>query len=405
MADMTSERRYDLVLLGATGLTGGLTADYLARHAPPELRWAVAGRNANRLATVTRRLARLGSPGKSVGTVTADVTDPTSLRQLAAATRVVATTVGPYLAYGAPVVAAAATAGTDYVDLTGEPEFVDRMWLEHHDAAVASGARLVHCCGFDSIPADLGVWWTVQRVPEGVPLTVRGFVRADASFSTGTYASAIGAFARARQARATAAERRRRENRDEMTRTERRVRALPPRPVRVPASDRWAVPLPTIDPVIVRRSARALDRYGPDFAYGHHAVVGSLPAAAAATIGAGGLTAAAQLPAARDLLLRLKRGGGGPDAARRARSWFSVRFDATWPEPSGTQGRLVTEVSGGDPGYDETAKMLAESALCLLYDDVRPAAGQMTTAQAMGSALVDRLSAAGLRFRVVASPA
>src|SRR5699024_10626352 len=116
------------------------------------------------------------------GVVVADTTDRESLEDLARSTRVVITTVGPYLEYGEPLVAACAEAGTDYVDLAGEPEFVDRMYLEHQDAAVASGARIVHACGFDSIPHDLGVYYTMKQVPEGVPAAVFGAVHADAQF-------------------------------------------------------------------------------------------------------------------------------------------------------------------------------------------------------------------------------
>jgi len=392
---MVADRAYDLVLFGATGFTGELTAEYLATHAPADLRWAIAGRNPQRLAEVAARLAGLGA---CVDAVTADSTDAASLRALTESTRLVATTVGPYLQHGAPLVAAAAQAGTDYVDLTGEPEFVDRMWLEHHDTAVATGARLVHCCGFDSIPHDLGVLWSVSQTPEGVPLTVRGFVRADASFSAGTYASAIGAIGRARHGRSAAAERRRLEPRGR-----RRVRSLPPRPQRVPGTQRWSVPLPTIDPIIVRRSAGALDRYGPEFSYSHSAEVGSPAVAAVAMLGVLGIGAAAQVPPARDLLLRLKPSGRGPDAARRARSWFRVRFHTTW-SVGFEQAHLVTEVVGGDPGYEETAKMLAESALCLLRDDVPSTAGQVTPAQAMGLALVERLTRAGMTFTVLDGP-
>ncbi len=392
---MVADRTYDLVLLGATGFTGGLTADYLATHAPQHLRWAVAGRSPQRLAEVTARLVGKGPAGRGVDTLIADSSDAASLHRLTESTRLVASTVGPYLQHGAPLVAAAAATGTDYLDLTGEPEFVDQMWLAHHETAVSTGARLVHCCGFDSIPHDLGVLWTVQQTPPGVPLTVRGLVRADASFSGGTYASAIGALGRARDGRSAAVERRRRE-----PRSVRRVRSLPARPHRA-ESGRWALPLPTIDPVVVRRSARAMDRYGPDFAYGHFAEVAGLPRAAVAAAGLATVGAAAQLAVTRELLLRLWPSGKGPDVERRARSWFRVRFKTTWPAPVGEPGHLVTEVSGGDPGYDETAKMLSESALCLLYDDVPRTAGQVTSAEGMGLALVDRLAAAGIVFRVV----
>ncbi len=155
------------------------------------------------------------------------------------------------------------------------------------------------------------------------------------------------------------------------------------------------MPLPTIDPVVVRRSARALAEYGPGFRYGHFAVVGGLSAAAAGIAGITGLRALSQLPPARAGLLRLKRPGEGPTEERRAASWFRVRFVATARERT-----VVTEVSGGDPGYDETAKMLAESAMCLVLDDVPAAAGQLTTVQAMGAALTNRLQRAGLAFRV-----
>jgi short subunit dehydrogenase-like uncharacterized protein len=153
------------------------------------------------------------------------------------------------------------------------------------------------------------------------------------------------------------------------------------------------VPLPTIDPEVVRRSAAASERYGPDFTYRHFAAVKHLPVLAGGVAGAGALLAAAQVPPARRALSRLLAPGNGPSPERRARSWFSVRFIG-----EGGGSRVVTEVSGGDPGYDETAKMLAESALCLATDKLPETAGQVTTVTAMGDALIDRLTKAGLRF-------
>ena len=137
------------------------------------------------------------------------------MRAVAESTRVVATTAGPYLRFGEPLVAACAHAGTDYADLTGEPEFVDRMYVRHHAEAVATGARIVHACGFDSVPHDLGALFTVQQLPEGVPLVVRGFVRAGGRPSAGTFHSAVNAFGRLRQAGSAHLERRRIEPRSE----------------------------------------------------------------------------------------------------------------------------------------------------------------------------------------------
>jgi saccharopine dehydrogenase (NAD+, L-glutamate forming) len=392
-ADPKSDREFDIVLFGATGFTGELTAEYLAGHAPSGCRWALAGRNPAKLEEVRARLTEAHPQCADLPLLHADADDPQSLRAVAESARVVITTVGPYLLHGEPLVAACAEAGTDYVDLTGEPEFVDRTYLAHHARAVETGARIVHACGFDSIPHDLGVYFTVKQLPPGMPIRMRGIVHSNASFSGGTFHSALTAFSRARQMRAAFAERRRVEPRPEG----RRVRTLPGRPGRESALGLWALPLPTIDPLIVVRSAAALPAYGPDFGYSHYAGLKTLRYTIGGAVALPALVLAAQIAPVRERLKQRVKPGDGPSASRRARSWFTVDFFAE------TDGAGVhTRVSGGDPGYDETAKMLAESALCLAYDDNPPTSGQVTTAQAMGDALLERLQDAGLRFEVVA---
>ncbi|GHI86323.1 saccharopine dehydrogenase family protein [Streptomyces xanthophaeus] len=388
------ERAYDVVLFGATGFVGALTAEYLAAHAPDGCRWALAGRDLGKLERLRERLSAARPECAKLPLLQADAGDAAALRELAASTRVLATTVGPYIWYGAPLVAACAEAGTDYVDLTGEPEFVDRMYVEHDARARETGARIVHACGFDSVPADLGAYFTVRQLPEGVPLTVDGFVRSNALFSGGTLASALTAVSRGPQTLAAASARRLHEPRL----LGRRARG----PVGAPRFSRetgtWALPLPTLDPAVVARSASALERYGPDFRYRHYASVKHLPVALGGTAALGATVALAQFPPARRLLMNRWEPGQGPDAERRARSWFTLRFVG-----EGGGRRVFTEVSGGDPGYGETAKMLAESALCLAYDPVPEAGGQLTTAVAMGDALLDRLQRSGITFRVAHS--
>ena len=387
-------RQYDVVLFGATGFTGGLTADYLAAHAPAGMRWALAGRNRSKLDAVAARLADAEPEAPKPDVLVADAADSAALREIAGKTRVVITTVGPYALYGGPLVAACAAAGTDYCDLTGEPEFVDRTWVEHHAEAERTGARLVHCCGFDSIPHDLGAYFTVKQLPEGEPLTVNGYVKTNARFSGGTFHSAVNGFGRARQTLSAAKERRRLEPRAEG----RKVHAAPARIHREEGLGGWTVPLPTIDGAIVRRSAAALDRYGPDFTYGHHMVAKHLATVGGIAAGVGTAGALAQLPPTRKLLLKLKAPGEGPSPAERERSWFKVVFVG-----EGGGKRVVTEVSGGDPGYSETSKMLAESGLCLAFDELPERAGQLTTAVAMGDPLLERLQKAGIRFQVTES--
>ncbi|MGW7203639.1 saccharopine dehydrogenase family protein [Streptomyces sp. NPDC054837] len=385
-----SERPYDIVLFGATGFVGALTAQYLATHAPEGLRWAIAGRSEEKLRALRERLP----DGAEVGVLRADVADPASLRALAGHARVVATTVGPYVTYGEELVAACAESGADYLDLTGEPEFVDRMYVRHDARARETGARLVHACGFDSVPHDLGVYFTVRQLPEGVPLRVDGFVTADATFSGGTFASALGQFARGRQMIAAARDR----GRHEPRLVGRRASTPSGAPRYVGEVDSWALPLPTIDPQIVGRSARALERYGPDFRYRHYAAVRRLPVAVGGVAAVGALFAAAQLPPARRWLSDRLKPGDGPSAEKRAKSWFRIRFVG-----EGGGRKVFTEVAGGDPGYDETAKIFAEAALSLAFDDLPPTSGQVTTAVAMGDALTERLRRAGIVFRVARS--
>ncbi|MBB1031801.1 saccharopine dehydrogenase [Dietzia sp. SLG310A2-38A2] len=389
-----STRPFDIVLYGATGFTGGLVADYLLRNIPEGGAWAVAGRSRVKLDALVARLSAEMPDVPAPGVVVADTEDPASLADMARAARVVITTVGPYLEYGEPLVAACAEAGTDYVDLTGEPEFADRMYLEYHDKAVASGARIIHACGFDSIPHDLGVFYTMKQVPEGVPVAVYGAVHADAQFSGGTFHSAIGQFARLREAGRTAKARRKKEGRVEG----RRIKSVTGKPHHDSVLGRWLVPLPTIDPQIVLRSAAALESYGPDFTYAHYASVGSPLTATAGLVGVGALTVGAQIGPLRSQILKRIDRGAGPSESRRARSSFDVTFVAL----AGGR-RVVTRVCGGDPGYTETSMMIAESALCLAFDDLPALSGQLTTAQAMGEALLERVERGGLTFEVLST--
>ncbi|MBG6098692.1 saccharopine dehydrogenase family protein [Nocardioides sp. WG-D5] len=390
---MTTSRDLDIVLFGATGFTGGLVAEYLAANAPDGLRWALAGRSLSRLETV-----REGLGSGEVELIQADVNDSASLATLAARARVVISTVGPYLEFGEPLVKACAEAGTDYVDLTGEPEFVDRMFVMYDATARANGARIVHACGFDSIPHDLGAYYTVRELAAGGeitgPLTMKGVVRTNATFSGGTFHSALGQMSRPREMAAASRERRALEVRPEG----RTSRPAKPRIGRDSELGYWLLPLPTIDPFIVARSGRALEAYGPAFTYSHFAGTKTLRYAVGGALGAGGLAFAMQVPPLRAKLGERVKQGTGPSEGRREKSWFTVDFVAE------TDGRKIhTKVSGGDPGYTETAKMLAESALCLAFDTLPETSGSVTTAVAMGDALLERLQAAGIRFEVVAA--
>ena len=248
---------------------------------------ALAGRNPAKLDAVRTRT------GADLGLVTVDATDGAALRDLTARCRVL-----DHHRRALPGrtatrwSAACADTGTDYLDLTGEPEFADLVYLKHHARAEATGARLLHACGFDSVPHDLGAQFTVDQLPEGVPLTVRGYVRMHGTFSGGTAASALEIMARWREGRTTHEIRRQVEPEPEG----RSVTVATGRVGRDASTGWWVIPLPTIDPLVVAQSARQLPRYGPDFTYSHFLASDS-PLATAATLGGiGALAAAAQIP-------------------------------------------------------------------------------------------------------------
>ena len=273
---MSDKRPYDLVLFGATGFTGALTAEYLARaQTARPLRWALAGRNLAKLAQVQKRLLSLAPGAPEVALIQADVNDEPSLRAMVAQTRVVISTVGPYIEYGETLVKACAELAADYVDLTGEPEFVDRITERYHERARASGVKIVNSCGFDSIPHDFGAYYTLQalrrRMSESeaasTPVRIEGFLRSRGQISGGTWHSAITAMGRYGEHKKL---RRARSTKLPIVGAGRRVGEIPPRIGYRKPLGAWAVPMPTIDPQVVRRSARLLPEYGPDFRYGYY---------------------------------------------------------------------------------------------------------------------------------------
>ena len=403
-----SDREHDVVVFGATGFVGELLAAYLAGHAPAEARIALAGRSQAKLAAVRDRLP---AAAREWPLLVADSTDAASLAALAASTTVVATTVGPYAKYGMPLVEACAAAGTHYADLTGEVLFVREAADKTDAAARATGARIVHSCGYDSIPSDIGTLLLhEQAVADGaggltdvqMVATFRG------GFSGGTLDSARTQIDTIRSDKAA-----RTITFDEYGLSP--DRAAEP-DVRQPADagppargadGTWHAPfvMAPYNTRIVRRSNALLDwAYGRDLRYGEvmgcGKGVGGLAVSAGVTGGMVAFLGAMALKPTRMLLDRvLPAPGTGPDEEARRRGWFRSEFAAT--TESGKRYRAV--VAGpGDPGYAATAVMLGESALALALDTDRlpDRAGSLTPATGIGIVLAERLRAAGHTYTV-----
>ncbi|GMA84879.1 enoyl reductase [Angustibacter aerolatus] len=373
-----SERAHDVVLYGATSFVGALTAEHLSRHAPPGTRVALAGRSLERL-----QQARSGLPdvARDWPLVVADATDERALAGLAASTRAVASTVGPYARHGLPLVEACAAAGTHYADLTGEVQFV-RAAIDRCDApARASGARLVHACGYDSVPSDLAVLLLAEQAGAdgaGGLTDVTTRVRLRGGVSGGTIASIRSEVEAVRTDRAAA--RLARDpfglspNRDAEPDVPQPPDVAPPAPV----GGRWTAPfvMASYNTRIVRRS-NALSgwRYGRGLRYREVLDVGRGPVgaltAAGVSAGLGALVGAMLLPPGRALLDRVLPGAGqGPSQQTRDAGWF--RHETLAVTESGRR-YLATVSAQGDPGYAATAVMLGEALLALGLDERRPA--------------------------------
>ena len=390
--------KLDLLLWGATGFTGRLVADYLAAHAPTSLRWAIGGRSAEKLEAVRAALP------VEVETRLADSLDAARMSELAAETRVVCSTVGPYSKYGGPLVAGCVEHGTDYCDLTGETPWIRQMVDAHHAAAQVTGARIVHCCGFDSIPSDLGVH-LLYRTLKASELELRAvrFVLhpSPGAVSGGTVASLLGVL------EAVSDKAVRRVLADPYALNPEGERQGPdgPDPAK-PRFDRdvgrWTGPflMAAINTRVVRRTNALLGYpYGQHFRYSEvHGTKGRI-AAWKLAIGLAALASVGVTRPGRALLRRVAPSPGeGPSKAQRERGWFHAELVATAADGSKWHGH-VRGVQ--DPGYGETAKMLGESALCLACDPLTTGGGVLTPASAMGAPLVDRLRAAGMTFEVV----
>lgn len=411
MTSDKSNREFDVIVYGATGFTGTLVAEYLQRQygLNGELKWAIAGRSAGKLESVR---AALGADATDLPLIVADSGDKNALADLVSRTRVVLTTVGPYALYGSELVAACVEAGTDYCDLAGEVQWIRRMIDTHHDRARETGARIVHCCGFDSIPMDMGVWFLQDAAvrEHGQPCTdIALFVKATkGTASGGTIASMMNIVKEVRKDRSVA-------------RMMANPYALNPEGEREGPDERdqqkvlfdadagcWTGPfiMAGVNTRVVRRSnALAGYPYGRDFRYREAVMTGRGASGwlkgTGMILGLGALMLGIAMGPTRKLLQKfmLPKPGEGPDREMQETGFFNLVQVGKLPDGSVMRTRITGDQ---DPGYGSTSKMLAESAVCLAKDELDASGGVLTPAVAMGGHLLTRLrDNAGLTFDVV----
>jgi len=404
----TVDRQYDVIIWGASGFTGKLVVEYFLQSTGDDVVWAIAGRNRQKLEQV---LADLSTGDKAPDILIADSHDTESMVTLAQATRVVLTTVGPYALYGDLLVDACAEHGTHYCDLAGEVQWMRRVIDRNQSVAEQSGARIVHSCGFDSIPSDLGVQFLQEQAVErqGEPCKrVELIVRAmRGGGSGGTIASGINSMREAKNDRAVAKilsqpyslnPEGQRDGPDSWDQRSSRWNDL---------GEVWTAPfiMGAINMRIVRRSNALLNYpWGEDFRYSESMSTGRGSSgwlkAKSMTVGLGAFLLAASFDLSRKLIIEslLPAPGEGPSKENRERGFFKMLLIGELKDGS----KLQATVTGDrDPGYGSTSKMLSESAICLAKDDLTTGGGCWTPASAMGPVLRERLIAnAGLTFEI-----
>ncbi len=389
-----SEREFDVIVYGSTGYTGRLVAEYMqAQYGGTDVKWAMAGRSAEKLEAVGSEMGISADVAK----VVANSDDPASLAQMAQRTKVLLTTVGPYQLYGTDVLAACAEAGTDYVDLCGEPAWMHDTVRDFQKQAEASGARIVHSCGFDSIPFDLGVFYTQAKAREAFGascLRIRGRVRKmQGKFSGGTAASFIQTMARVGKQPEVLEW-----LKDPFTLTPGFEGPRQPhgaKPIEEKDLGSWSAPfiMASINTKNVHRSNALLGgAYGEDFVYDEMMMTGP---------GEQGAQMAQEVVQMNNSMAKdAPKPGEGPTKEERENGFYDVMFVG---DTSGGERIICSVVGDKDPGYGSTSKMISEAAVCLARDIEHSCVpgGIYTPAPAMGMALVKRLEDnAGLTFKL-----
>ncbi len=409
--EVENTREFDIIIQGATGFTGTLVAEYLLRQygVGNDLRWALAGRSEEKLRRVRDGL---GAGASGLELIVADSFDKDALQTLAKRTRVVLTTVGPYALYGSDLVAACVNAGTHYCDLAGEVQWIRKMIDTHHERAKETGAKIVNCCGFDSVPMDIGVWFLQDATQaqhgtccESISLLVKA---TKGTASGGTLASMMNLIKESRADRSVArtlvqpyslnpeGERDGPDNRDQSSLIYRQD------------ANSWTAPfvMAGVNTKVVRRShALSGYPYGKDFRYDEAVLTGrgimGWLKGALMIAGLGTLMLLASFSATRNFLQRyvLSKPGEGPDRELQQSGFFNLVQIGKLPDGTIIRGKITGDQ---DPGYGSTSKMLSECAVCLAKDELEAKGGVWTPAAVMAKPLLRRLREnAGLTFELL----
>ena len=363
-------KEYDIIVYGATGFTGKIICEYLHNHEDiKQIKWAISGRNLSKL--------KLLSDKYKVNFIEANSFDIQSLDKITKKSKLIISVVGPYSLYGKKLIESCVNNKCHYLDLTGEPEFVNFVEENFSKKAKDNDVILMNCCGFESIPPDLGVYYTMKQLKES-DAKVTTFLKTKGKISGGTWASFLNSFS----------------NKKPIIKKGLQSSKKSKKIFYVKELKKWALIFPVIDKHIVKKSAKSLD-YGDSFSFNQYIVFKSFFRIIFLISSILVISLLAKSKILRNWLTSFIPSGNGPNRKERSKHWFELQIFAH------TKSQIVkTIVSGGDPGYGETAKFISEMALCISldYDKLNANKGVLTPAQCTGYLMIERLKRYGIKF-------
>jgi len=375
-----NNKKYDLVVYGASGFTGQLICEYLSAHKDAvDLNWAIAGRNTEKLESISNKFS---IEDKKVDVLYGDSFDKDSLDNISSQSRLIITTVGPYAIYGEQLVASCIENQTYYLDLTGEPHFVHKIKEKYTQKAYDNSVGIIHSCGFESIPPDIGVYSAINQLNEP-NADVSYFFESNGDISGGTWASFINSLSSPRPIVSSGSKK------DHKSKTKKHNKKI----FFHKKFKRWALFFPVIDKYIVQKTAKSFNQYGEGFSFSEYMLFKSWKKLAFILIGVFVVSIISKSKLIKKRLLSLRPSGSGPSKERRAKNWFIAKVIA-----KGESSSAMTIIRGGDPGYGDTSKFISEMALCILTqsDQLLKTKGILTPVECTGDLLVDRLRSAGI---------
>ena len=366
-------KKYDIIVFGATGFTGSLICEYLSSHKEnSRIKWAIAGRNKNKLNKLSKKY--------SIDNILADSFNQESLNSMCSQSRLIISTVGPYDIYGEKLIVACINKKSHYLDLTGEPSFVKRIYDKYSDAAESNSIILMHCCGFESIPPDLGTYLSVKDFNSN-NIDATYYLKTKGKISGGTWASFLNSITSKQPIIGT-----------NKTKKARKKLFYSKR------FKKWALMFPVIDKYIVIKSSKSdIKRYGKNFSFSEYILLPSLISAVLLISGIALISIISRIKSLRKFLLNRIPSGNGPNEQERSSHWFKVTVVA-----KSRNKESVVRISGGDPGYGETSKFISEMALCILLENksLIKDKGILTPIECSGSLMMNRLENAGIKFDI-----